>query len=431
METRTLGDYTLIKQVGQGSLGAVYLAEHRFMKQQYILKVLPEELASDRGFIQRFEEDVANLASLEHPHIVKIHTVSFAQGQYFLVTDCVVDEFGETTNLAQYMLSRGKRFDEETLFRLLRQVAEALDYAHSKKINGKGIVHRNLKLNNILVAKGRGGIDLAISDFGLARIIGNGAVLTRTYKTVAEALGIGSLLYQSKTGQEKYPNPPVEAQKLIPLHASFLQNYAFLAPEQRRLDYPYPIDAKVDVYAFGVLVYYLLMSEFPEGLFEMPSVLFPDSSWNWDPLISACLQSNPEKRPESLVTVLDAVRQQAKGLMGRPAPAIKNSMEEAPAPADPAKQMGNTIAQEIAGKLFQSNSSLQSALEIETEKVEQKAEIIKAPSEAATATALLKPILKTAEIERPSTDPDPAAVFLIDTTVKQYTPERREVKKWS
>ncbi len=155
IETRTLGDYTLIKQVGQGSLGSVFLAEHRFMKRQYVLKILPEELAADRSFTQRFEDEVGMLATLEHPHIVKMHTVSFAQGQYFLVTDCVVDEFGETTNLAQYMLSRGKRFDEETLFRLLRQIAEALDYAHAKKGNSKGIVHRNLKLNNILVAKGR------------------------------------------------------------------------------------------------------------------------------------------------------------------------------------------------------------------------------------------------------------------------------------
>ena len=70
LEARVLGDYAIIKQIGQGSLGTVLLAEHRFMKQQFVLKVLPEELSSDRSFIQRFEEEVGVLASLDHPNII-------------------------------------------------------------------------------------------------------------------------------------------------------------------------------------------------------------------------------------------------------------------------------------------------------------------------------------------------------------------------
>jgi len=111
VEPRFLGDYQVIKQIGQGSLGTVFLAEHRFMKKQYVLKMLPEEISSDRTFIQRFEEEVAILASLDHPNIVKIHNISFAQGNYFLVTDCVVDEYAETTNLAQYLASQGKKVE--------------------------------------------------------------------------------------------------------------------------------------------------------------------------------------------------------------------------------------------------------------------------------------------------------------------------------
>src|SRR3989338_330068 len=98
VESKTLGDYTIIKQIGQGPMGTVFLAEHRFMKKQYVLKVLPEELSFDRAFIQRFEEEVAKLATLEHPNIVKLHNISYANGLYFLVSDCVVDEMGETTN---------------------------------------------------------------------------------------------------------------------------------------------------------------------------------------------------------------------------------------------------------------------------------------------------------------------------------------------
>lgn len=466
IEARTLGDYSIIKQVGQGSMGAVYLAEHRFMKKQYILKVLPEELATDRGFIQRFEEDVGILATLDHPHIVKIHTVSFAQGSYFLVTDCVVDEFGETTNLAQYMLSRGKRFDEETLYRLLRQIAEALDYAHTKKVNGKGIFHRNLKLNNILVAKGRGGIDLMISDFGLTRIIGTGALLTRTYRYVAEALGIGSALYTS-VGQDRYPNPPIDNQKLTPLHASFIQNYAFLAPEQKRLDTTYPVDGKVDVYAFGILVYYLLMGEFPEGLFNMPSKAFPDSKWHWDSLITACLQTDPTNRPELLVPLLDAVRQHAKGILPKEiSPLTKVEPIVQPVFVQPTFEAVAEVSQpytpppapqpsahQFSGHTFTTvtpaptNMLDLEALQEAVRQVEAPAPTptpaptpalavapAPAPAPAPQATqapapqANLKPIIRSTQIERPVHDLDPGSVFLIDTTVKHYTPEPKEDK---
>lgn len=461
MDTRTLGDYTLIKQVGQGSMGSVFLAEHRFMKKQYILKVLPEELASDRAFVQRFEDDVALLTALEHPNIVKIHTVSFAQGQYFLVTDCVVDEFGETTNLGQYMLSRAKRFDEETLFRLLKQVAEALDYAHSKKGQNKGIVHRNLKLNNILVAKGRGGIDLMISDFGLSRIIGTAAVLTRNYKVAAEFLGIASSLYGAKTGQERYPNPSLDPQKLMPLHVSFLQNFAFLAPEQKHLDSPYSNDVKIDTYAFGVLAYYLLVGEFPEGYFEMPSKLVTEMMWNWDALIASCLSQSPQNRPESLVAALESVRQSKTFVAKEPVLVIKDSyvaekpkVQSVVSPSSmmhvPKSEPLTSTAKAIAlpdilnllNEAIGDEATKEEGAQVATVPTEEK--VFEKTHEPITAKALepvavvkqlqideaqiLRPIIRTAEIDRPITDHDPAAALLVDATVKHYTPERKEVK---
>ena len=420
IDTRILGDYILIKQVGQGSMGSVFLAEHRFMKKQYILKVLPEELSSDRAFIQRFEEDVALLTSLEHPHIAKIHTVSFAQGQYFLVADCVVDEFGETTNLGQYLLSRGKSFDEETLFRLLRQLAEALDYAHSKKVLGKGIVHRNIKLNNILIAKGRGGIDLKIADFGLTRIVGQGAVLSRCQKAVAESLGLGGLLFGIKGESDRYPNPSIESHKLSPLHTSFLQSFAFLAPEQKRTELSDKIEAKADVYAFGVLAYYLLTTDFPEGIF-MPTKIPHDFLWNWDLLINACLQQDAAKRPASLVNIIDAVRQQPKNFVKDNA--IERLSEiTAPPPIDAAPLFNKAPNEIIEEKIIDEGAYDFSSHYVC--QVESAATVLLAPS----PTQILRPIIRTAEIERPHVDHDPAAALVVDSTVKQYTPERREIK---
>lgn len=367
-EPKALGDYQIIKKIGQGSLGVVYLGEHRFLKKPFALKMLPEELSQDRTFIQRFEEEIGILASLEHPHIVKIHNISFTQGNYYLVTDCIVDQHAETTNLAQYLSSLDKKLDEAQIFALLFQVAEALDYAHSKKIGGKALVHRGLKLNNILVGKGKNGIELYLSDFGLTRIVGAGSVLTRTYKTVGESLGIAPTLLQ-KTGADRYPNAPVDAQKLTPLHLSFLQTYSFLAPEQKKLDHPFPVDIQTDSYAFGVLAYYMLTGEFPEGLFPLPSEIDTQLNWNWDGLIASCLQTNPLKRPELLTPLLESVKFQAK-----------------------------TYSHAAA---------------------------VTAPIEESQKESL-KPIFHIPKIERPNTDLDPAAIFQIDTTVKNYVPEPRE-----
>lgn len=368
MEPRFLGDYQVIKQIGQGSLGTVFLAEHRFMKKQCVLKMLPEEISSDRSFIQRFEEEVSILASLDHPNIVKMHNISFAQGNYFLVTDCVVDEYAETTNLGQYIASKGKKLEEEEIYRMLRQVADALDYAHSKKVSQKGIVHRGLKLNNILVGKGKSGNpELYLSDFGLTRIVGTGAVLTRTFKTIGESLGLPSVIFQ-KTGQDRYPNPPVDPQKLSFLHLSFLQTYAFLAPEQKRLDMSPSVDITADTYAFGVLAYYLLTREFPEGIFAPPSALEPNLKWNWDELIKGCLHANPKFRTENLVPLLESI--------------------------------------------FKEKQSAPISLEV-------------------SANIGLKPIIHVPKIERPIPDLDPAAALVVDTTVKQYVPEQKEVNNIS
>lgn len=347
-DTKVLGDYTLIKQIGQGALGAVYLGEHRYMKKHFALKLLPDDLCKDRAFIQRFEEEVGVLALLEHPNIVKIHNISYADGRYFLVTDCIVDGDGETTNLAQYLISRRSHLKEEEFWGFLSQIAGALDYAHHLKRSGKGIAHRGIKLNNILVSKDQDGTKLLLSDFGLTRIIGSGPFLTRTFKAVSECSS--------------------DIEKLTPLHASFLQSFNFLAPEQKKLELAEQVDAKADAYAFGVLAYYLLMKNLPEGVFEMPSTT-GKFQWNWDNLITECLQRDPKKRPGSLMLALENVKSYAPA-------SIKNEVAE------------------------------QIIMETKT----------------------LRPVFHRATIERPIVDPDPASVFQIDSVVKHYTPEEKEIK---
>lgn len=365
-ETKILGDYSLIKQIGHGALGPVYLAEHRFMKKPFALKVFPRDLSEDRGVIQRFEEEVALLATLEHPHIVKIHNISYDQGQYFLVSDCIVDATGENINLAQYIQARGNLLLEEEIYSLLSQIASALDYAHHMK--GKGIAHRGIKLNNILVGPTRnGGVPhLYLSDYGLSRVVGNATFLTRTYKVVAELLGLSGALSAGVA----------DSKKVSSLHLSFLQSYLFLAPEQKNLDAHLSGSSQSDIYAFGILAYYLLLGEFPEGYFELPSHKRRELKYDWDMLVTACLRPDPIQRSQCLASTFEKIKKR--------------------------KEASKTVKEEEEVEEF----------------IEEK-----------HASAILKPVIRTTRLERPIHDPDPAAAFQLDASVKQYTPEEKEERE--
>ena len=297
MQDQMFGDYRVVKQLGSGTLGNLFLAEHRFIKKHFALKVLPPELSQDTGLIQRFEEEVVRLSQLDHPHLVKIHTVSYAEGVYFLVTDCVVDSLGETTNLAQYMSGRQERLREEELLSVMRQIAGALDYAHKE-----GAVHRGLKLNNILIGKAQRGIDVFISDLGLSKIVSTGKVVARAFKTVAEAL---SLVPAEEGFDGRYVPSPIDAEKQTKLSHSFLQSYAFLAPEQKRFE---QVGVQADTYAFGVLIYYLITGFFPEGIFMLPSEIAPEYHHDWDNIVTQCLNFDPKRRPTQLLSLLDKKR---------------------------------------------------------------------------------------------------------------------------
>lgn len=414
-DARILGDYQIIKKIGHGALGTVFLAEHRFMKRQYMLKVLPEELASDRGFLQRFEELVGGLAGLEHPNIVKIHNVSSSHGFHFLVSDCVVDDLGETTNLAQYLAGRQGRIAEEQVFSLIKQVADALDYAHGKQSHGKALAHRGLKLNNILIAKTGTDIQVRLCDFGLSTIIGEGAVLSRTYRVVADSLGVADQLIPAhSTDDGAYPSHPIESGKVSILQQSFLQTYHFMAPEQREIQRVKEVGAAADCYACGVLAYYLLTGEFPAGSCPMPEPF--QSGRDWTRFLRACLHPKPAERPKQLKEYLPAVGQAVAA--AEPAPLSLADLSPAPYPVPRAVVEAAATSQEPAAEP-------QTAPQPEVVPEPAMAAAAAAPAPAAAA---LKPALNTPSLERPTLDPDPAASLLVDPTVKHYQPEKKEVK---
>ncbi len=309
-EGDNLGDYTILRLLGQGSLGSTYLSEHRFLKKNFVLKILDSSLCENLDFISRFESEAAILASLDHPNIVKVHNVSEAGGLYFLVTDPIIDEKGEVLNLYDYLRQRGGRLPEDEIVQIATQIASALDYSHQKGSQHDPFAHRSLKPSNILILKKKNGLQIKVSDFGLSRILGSSPYMSRIYQTIAAKIG-----------------EPAEA--LPKKHLSFLHHYLFLAPEQRWQHAPHSQSlsqswgAKSDAYAFGVLIYFVLTVHYPEGAFELLSVSAPQYKLAWDRVIRKCLTTEPGKRPDQLVQLLQELSESIQAPVEMDAPAFK------------------------------------------------------------------------------------------------------------
>ena len=421
MEKKTLGDYTIIKQIGQGALGKVFLAEHRFLKKPFTLKVIPEEFSQDRNFIKRFEKQVGALSALDHPHIVKVHNVSFSDGYYFLVTDCIVDSIGETTNLSQYLSVNKQSFNEAEIFTLLTQIASALTYIHKKNIEGAPLAHRGIKLSNILVGRGDKGLHVYLSDVGLSSILGEGTILTRMYRVLFEGVAAGSI---ENVSEDKYHIHNIETSKLSRLHASFMQMDAFLAPEQK-IAKSKPVSKQADVYAFGVLAYFLLLHGYPEGYFPLPSALYPDMRYDWDLLIKKTLDPNPDKRASDLSALLAGVKEVPinKGSVSE-----QSSMPEQHKPPAPTSTQGTLFELEPtpATSLAEEVSPSVALATLEEESVDT--DMLAGVADLAKKEGAM-PYLKPGEIEKPVYDPDPGAIFHTEASVARYIPKEKEVKE--
>ncbi|MBF8264017.1 MAG: pkn1 [Parachlamydiales bacterium] len=381
MHMENLGDYNLLRQLGLGAFGQVYLAEHRFIKRPFALKILPEDLCSDAAFMRRFEEQVHAIAALDHPNIVKIHNITCADGRFFIVSDPIVDSLGETMNLDRYLNLKGRSLSEEDYLSILRQVASALDYCHGRTIGGMPMFHGSIKLTNLLVAPAEEGIRIVLSDFALTRLIGEGVAFSRLCEQVAMALMPQNL----------------STEKAVQSSRNYVRAFGFLAPEQKMLDAESG-DLKADAYAFGTLAYYLVARKMPDGCFDLPSRVFPEAQGNWDYLISRCLQMNPALRP---------------GMLSH---ALSECMKA------PKVQMGDMLSlSEIERKL---DSVLQMSFEFHPEK-----ESAPAPVLAPVSGESPKPMLRPGEIARPEFDSDPAEIFHRDMHVSQYVPKKVELKE--
>ena len=267
------GQYALERELGRGGMGVVYLARDLKLDRFVAIKTLPPHLAGDPVIRRRFLREARTAGALAHPHIVPIHRADEVDGQVFFVMGFIDGE-----SLAARVRSRGSLSPRETVSHL-RDVAEALAYAHSHNI-----IHRDVKAENILVDGERG--RAMVTDFGIARL--------------AEAAPL------TATGQ-------------------MLGTVHYLSPEQISGE---TVDARSDLYALGVVGYFALTGRFPFDAELASAVLVAHVTKPLTPVasiapavapavaavIERCLEKDPRARYQSC----DALIQDLSALLAGP-----------------------------------------------------------------------------------------------------------------
>jgi eukaryotic-like serine/threonine-protein kinase len=211
------GRYRIERELGEGGMATVYLAEDLRHGRQVAVKVLRPELAAVVG-AERFLAEIRTTAALQHPHILPLHDSGAADGFLFYVMPYVA---GDTL---RDRLDRERQLPVQEAVEIARKVADALEYAHEQ-----GVIHRDIKPANILLSRGDPvvadfGIALALSEAGGGRITETGLSLgTPHYMSPEQATGersldprsdiyaLGCVLYEMLVGEPPFPGPTAQA----------------------------------------------------------------------------------------------------------------------------------------------------------------------------------------------------------------------------
>lgn len=267
-----LAHYELLEELGRGGMGTVFRATDLNTAQEVALKVLPAELSLNPALLQRFRREVMTLRQLHHPGIVRILDVgSEGRTHYFSM------EYVSGGSLERLLDRRGGRLEVEEALDIIIQLAQALDYAHTKNI-----IHRDIKPSNILLTEGG---HPKLTDFGIAKVV------EATRMTVTGGI-VGTVDY--------------------------------MAPEQAE---GRAIGPRTDIYSLGILLYRMTTGRLPFkgetpseviqkhrfSLVEPPVNYNPDMPENLSLVIEHMLEKDPSKRVASarqLMKVLQKIKSQ-------------------------------------------------------------------------------------------------------------------------
>src|SRR5271166_5297807 len=184
---QTIDDFHVLRRLGQGGMGQVYLAEQLSLRRKVALKVMFAEGPDSTG-LKRFQAEGEAVARISHPNIVQIYAIGAWRGLHYLAL-----EYVDGCNLREHVDKKGPP-DLALAMNIMRQVAQALDRAGEV-----GIVHRDIKPENILVSR-QG--EVKVADFGLSRSLApdrDGQTLTQT------GIALGTPLYMSPEQIEGKP----------------------------------------------------------------------------------------------------------------------------------------------------------------------------------------------------------------------------------
>jgi len=279
-----LGAYEILAQLGSGGMGEVYRARDARLGRDVALKVLPSELSMHPDRLARFEREARTVAALNHPNIVVIHSIEAVDGTRFLTMELV-----EGQSLDHVVAAGGLSL--AGVLDLVIPLADALVAAHER-----GIVHRDLKPANVMVTReGR----VKVLDFGLAKLV---------HEDVDE-----------KATQVKTLDSPIS--KL----GQVVGTVPYMAPEQIRGE---AVDARSDLFSFGVLVYELATGKRPFSgtssadisssiLRDMPASVRSfreDLPRDLERIVGRCLEKDRERRFQTAKDVrneLEMVRRES------------------------------------------------------------------------------------------------------------------------
>lgn len=259
-----LPQFSIERLLGRGGMGAVYKGEQLSLGRPVAIKFLPAELAVDGEFLARFQREAKILARLHHPGIVTVYD----SGQTTTGNLYFVMEYVEGEDLGKQLQQGGIR--PAQALEWAAQICAALDYAHRK-----GVVHRDIKPVNVLIALDG---QAKLLDFGLARPVAeDGSDFTRS----SVVLGTPD----------------------------------YMAPEQRCGS----VDLRSDIFAVGVLLYEMLAGERPHGAFRPPSS-YAGVDARLDAVVLRALQPRPEQRYPSageFMAAIEALRDAPPSIVAR------------------------------------------------------------------------------------------------------------------
>ncbi|MDX2091331.1 MAG: serine/threonine-protein kinase [Kofleriaceae bacterium] len=287
MEGSSIGPYRIVRLLGEGGMGAVWLGEHTLLGRRAAIKVLLPEYTTNDAIVQRFFNEARAVTAIADPGIVQVFDFGNANGLAYIVMELLEGEAMDAR------LRRIGRFAPADAVRLMAQIATSLGAAHKK-----GVIHRDLKPENIFIVGDpavTGGERTKVLDFGIAKLAGN-------------ELG------QSKTRTGLVMGTPV-----------------YMSPEQCRG--AATIDARSDIYSLGCVLFTMLCGRPPfesEGSGDLiimhvrdippaPSSLVPGLVPEIDAFMARCLEKDPNRRFQSTAEMVQGLAAVEAALFGIPA----------------------------------------------------------------------------------------------------------------